>query len=691
MNKALKIPTEKLPGVGEKMVEKLKRLGIKKAGDFITHFPHRYEDFSNVKKIKNLKANEKATVTGKIIGISSNKTWKKRMTITEAVIEDETGSIKAVWFNQPYLTQTLKRDTFVNLSGKVAIRKREIYLSNPAYELIGKTKTEKSTIHTGGLVPIYPETRGLTSRWLRFKIKSVLDRVDFFEEFLPEFLLKEFNLLSRDEALRKIHFPKNDKDIKEAKKRLGFEELFLLQLFTASEKEKIKSSPAPAIETDVPLIKDFIAQLSFDLTNSQRLATWQILKDIEKSSPMNRLLEGDVGSGKTVVGAIASLNVIQKGWQVAFIAPTEVLANQHFKTIQKVFENFHQEVGLLTSSQSRWMDHQDISKKELIEKIKRGEIKIVIGTHALIQKEVRFSKLGLVIVDEQHRFGIEQRAHLIKNQKVIPHLLSMTATPIPRTLALTVYGDLDLSLIKEMPKGRKKIITKVVAPKNRSKAYDFIRKEINKGRQAFVICPLVEESQKLNSRSVEEEYQKLSKKVFPQLNVQMLHGRMKSKEKEEIMNNFKNREADVLISTAVVEVGVDIPNASVMMIEGSDRFGLSQLHQFRGRVGRSDHQSYCFLFTDSSSESVQSRLEALLKSEDGFSLAQKDLELRGPGEFLGSRQSGLPDLAMSSLKDIKLIEETQEAVKEFMNKTSLEEHPQLQKKLEEFQQEIHWE
>ncbi|MEK7609092.1 MAG: DEAD/DEAH box helicase, partial [Patescibacteria group bacterium] len=402
------------------------------------------------------------------------------------------------------------------------------------------------------------------------------------------------------------------------------------------------------------------------------------------------------GSGKTVVAAIATLNAANHGYQIAFLAPTELLAHQHFKTITTILRHWPVEIALLTSAHAKLNDHKNISRSNLDKKIAGGEVHIAIGTHALIQKKVRFGNLTLVVVDEQHRFGVEQRAALLRDPKhlAVPHLLSMSATPIPRTLALTLYGDLDLSLIKELPKGRKKIITKVVAPANREKAYAFIENQIKLGRQAFVICPLIEESEAAimsEVRAATREFEKLSRDVFPHLKIGLLHGKMKPPEKEETMKNFKDKKTDILVSTSVVEVGIDIPNASVMMIEGADRFGLSQLHQFRGRVGRAEHQSYCFLFAESPAQATAARLKILAESEDGFRLAEKDLQLRGPGQFFGREQSGLPDLAMSALKDTRLIEDVQSAVKMFIEKDKIENHPLLAKKLAEFKREIHWE
>ncbi|MBI2454509.1 MAG: DEAD/DEAH box helicase, partial [Parcubacteria group bacterium] len=487
---SLDSPIETFPGVGEKVLEKLRHLKIKKVFDLLFHLPFRYDDFSQIKNIADLVVGEKATVTAKILNISAKRTWKRKMFITEALLEDATAPIRAVWFNQPYLTGTLKKGLWVNISGKVSIDKigrsgserpsgsMSFVFSNPVFEVLGLEPYDKETLHTGGLVAIYPETAGLTSRWLRLKIKMLLDNIKTIPDFLPTFITKEFGLINLQKALNQIHFPKSETEIKSARKRLSFGDIFLLQLHAQLEKEKTKSRPAAPITADINLIKKFIASLPFQLTDSQKISAWQILKDIGKHSPMNRILVGDVGSGKTVVAAIAALNVASQGYQTAFMAPTEILANQHFKTLSQLLANWPLKIGLLTSSKKLSRSNLDSSD-------------IVIGTHALIQKTVQFKNLALVVVDEQHRFGVDQRAALLKDPEhsSVPHLLSMSATPIPRTLALTLYGELDLSILKELPKGRKKIITKVVSPTNREKAYQFIENQIKRGRQAFVICP----------------------------------------------------------------------------------------------------------------------------------------------------------------------------------------------------------
>lgn len=708
----LSTPIEKILRIGPQYQKKLKRLGIKTLRDLLFHFPHRYENFSNVIPIKDAKLNETVCLKGRILEIKNIRTWKKRMILTQAIIGDETSAIKTVWFNQPYLLKVLKPGDLLCLAGKIARSQNELYLSNPSYEKLSSLNFDSSELlHTGRIVPVYQETEGLSSRWLRHIIRPLLIKSkNLLQDPLPERLRKEYDLLSLQEALWQIHFPDSLTLAKKAKERFSFEELFNISLYVLRERLRLAQEKAFSIPLDLNLCRRFTQSLPFKLTLAQKKAAWQILKDLEKPRPMNRLLEGDVGSGKTVVATLAALLVAKAGLQTAFMAPTEILAKQHFKTIWELLKNFNVVVGLLTGKENKIYSSDSvvkISRKKMLEKVRTGQVDILIGTHALIQKQMQFEKLALVILDEQHRFGVEQRAKLTKQQiankkQIIPHLLSMTATPIPRTLALTIYGDLDLSLIDELPKGRKKIITKVIPPENRKFAYDFIKKEVMKGKQVFVICPRIEQNQKrekqkeilswAEAKAVKEEYDKLSKIIFPDLRIGMLHGRMKSEEKEKIMQDFKKGGIDVLVSTSVVEVGVDVPNATVMMIEGAERFGLAQLHQFRGRVGRSNHQAFCFLFTESPAKKTQLRLKALLTSDDGFKLAEKDLEIRGPGSFDGTRQWGIPDLLMDSLKDIFLVARAKKAAKEILEKDpQLKNYPLLRKKLAEFRWRIHLE
>lgn len=694
----LQTPIQQVPGIGPVYQRKLKKLGIKTVSDLLFHFPHRYEDFSNIVPIAKIKAGENCSVRGKVLKIQGSRTWKKRMSLTQAVIEDESGAVKAVWFNQPYLATTLKEGENIVLSGKADWDKNGFYLSNPAYEKISNEESFSPT-HTGRIIPIYPETEGISSRWLRYILKPPLTELaSRIQEPLPFEVIKENNLMPIKEAIWQIHFPSSLENAGKARERFSFQDLFYIELWALRERMRLAREKASAFPMNLDLIKRMVDSLPFKLTDSQRKAAWQILKDLEKPRPMNRLLEGDVGSGKTVVAAMAIINVIKAGHQAVLMAPTEILAKQHFKTVWDLINKFRIDVGLLTGKSDKFYSRKlknqeiEISRKKLLEKTKNGDISLIIGTHALIQDKVKFGKLALVVLDEQHRFGVEQRAKLLHNSRTIPHLLSMTATPIPRTLALTIYGDLDLSLIEELPSGRKKIITKIVPPEERNSAYELIRKEVKKGRQAFVICPRIEEEGKLEVKSVKREYEKLSKEIFPELRLAMLHGKMPGPEKEKTMRDFKNKKSDILVSTSVVEVGVDVPNATCMVIEGADRFGLAQLHQFRGRVGRSKYQSHCLLFTDSAADKTGRRLKALTEAENGFDLAEKDLEIRGPGDFKGKRQWGMPDLAMESLKNIPLVEKTRQTAKEILEKDpALRKYPGLREKLDEFGERIHWE
>lgn len=670
---------EKFFRIGPLYKKRLKKLGINNLNDLFFHFPSRYEDFSKIIKISEVKNNQICTVKGEVTKIGSIRSYKRKMYITEALIKDESGSLRAVWFNQPYLTKNIKEKDIIFLSGKLSKGK----LLSPVYEKIG----EKEVIHTGRLVPIYPETAGISSRWLRSVISNNLFKNNI-SEILPEEIIRENNFLDRKDALIQIHFPETEELARRARERFAFEDLFLIQIFVLRERAKLSREKSFSISSNIDITKRFVDSLPFKLTDAQRKCSWIILKDMERGRPMNRLLEGDVGSGKTVVSTIAALNVVRAGYQVAFMAPTEILAKQHFKEVFNLIKRFNVNIGLLTGKEDKFYSKKlkndiiEVSRKKLIDmsmgKInnKTGNLEtgldILIGTHALIQDSVKFGKLALVILDEQHRFGVDQRASLCRKdmEKNIPHLLSMTATPIPRTLALTIYGDLDLSLIDELPKGRKKIKTEVVSPDKREKCYNTAKEEIKKGKQVFVVCPRIEAGERddIQIKAVKEEYERLKENVFKDFKVLMLHGKMKVKEKEKVMEDFKKRKADVLVSTSVIEVGIDIPNATVIIIEGAERFGLAQLHQFRGRVGRDKYQSYCFLFTESHSKNTYQRLRALINCEDGFKLAEKDLEIRGPGDFIGARQWGLPDRVMISFKNLPFIEKTREAAKELLRK-----------------------
>lgn len=698
-------------GIGSRFLSKLKKLEIETVKDLLWHFPTRYEDFSQIYKIADLQPNQDATIQGTIKDVTGRRTWRRRLFLVEALVSDDSGSIRVVWFNQPYIRNILRPGRVANFSGKITVGEDEIYLSNPIYELINSGQQE--TKHTGRIVPIYPETRGLTSKGLRYFIKPLLDAGVKFPEIIPQEILRQESLPEINAALQDIHFPLSLDRAMIAKKRFAFEDLFFLQLYNLRERLKLAKERAVSITANVENIKKLINSISFELTSSQKKTLWEILQDMGKPHPMNRLLQGDVGSGKTIVAAIAAITAGRLGHQTAFMAPTEILARQHYQTLIKSFQNFDEGIALLTSSEARVSYGNNLEtilkKSSLIKEIANEKVKITIGTHALIQKNVVFPKLALVVVDEQHRFGVEQRRALLMysrtqdSQKPLPHFLSMSATPIPRTLSLNLFGDLNLSLITELPENRRPIITKVVAPTNRGKAYVFIHGQIKKGRQAFVVCPRIEPNQesavsskqelgKLELKSVKEEYEKLSKKIFPDLNVAMLHGRMKAKEKEDIMRDFSEGKIDILVSTSVIEVGVDIPNAAIMMIEGADRFGLAQLYQFRGRVGRGEHQSFCFLFTDSSAKTTHQRLKSIVEAKNGLELAEKDLAIRGPGEFLGTGQTGIPDLAMKALQNPELVSHAREAADFLLKKdSSLKNHPRIREQLDHFQKDVHLE
>ncbi len=722
---------EEVPKIGLAYQKKLKKFGIKTVQDLLFHFPARYDDFSEIISVTQARQRLSDTicVQGRITEIKNSHTFKKFMSLTQAVLADDSGEIKVIWFNQPYLAKTLKEDDFVCLAGKISLGKGGLYLNNPSYEKIYDITENQDLTHTGRIVPVYPETRGVTSRWLRYVIKPLLYRfVDFIPESLPEEIIKKYKFLPISEALLQLHFPDSFEAADAAKARFSFEELFLIQLLVLKERAKLIKKQALACKMDANLMKEFTSTLPFLLTDSQKKCAFQILQDLEKSVPMSRLLEGDVGSGKTVVAAMSALSVVKNKHQVAFMAPTEILAKQHFKTVAELLKDFDVKIGMLTGKDARIFKRGEtfeVSKKSFLGDLEFGQIDVAIGTHSLIQKGVEFSRLGLVILDEQHRFGVEQRDHLIKNKRLVPHLLSMTATPIPRTLALTFYGDLDLSLIDEMPKNRKKVKTIIVEPRQRKEAYKFIEKEVKAGKGVFVIFPKIEGKLRgptpqfvagsdpaitgsfsvqnypalslsqlaMNEvKALKEEYEKLSKEVFPDLRITMLHGKMKAPEKERIMLDFKKGEIDILLSTSVVEVGVDVPRATIMMIEGAERFGLSQLHQFRGRVGRSDMQSYCFLFTTSPDQLNRKRLKALVESNNGFELAEKDLEIRGPGSLYGTQQWGVPDMAMQGLSNVFLVEKTRAAAKEILEKDpELKNYPLLKERLKQFEKRIHFE
>lgn len=689
-------PLSAISSIKKPTLDKLERLGIFTMRDMLYHFPHRYEDYSQIRPIDSLAPDEKCTVLGTIVDIKAERTWKKKMLLTKAVIEDTSGNLRLIWFNQRFVLQTLKIGMLIRASGKVTKDREGFLMTNPAFE-----KSARDATHTGRLVPVYPETAGLTSKFFRWQIANIFQKLKEFPDPVPQEILERLHLPSLKQALHYIHFPKNEKFSLLARKRFAFDEMFLVQLKALQVKALFTTAKGTPIPFDETALKNFVEKLPFKLTDAQRKASFEILQDMEKTRPMNRLLNGDVGSGKTVVAALAALATAEQGLQTVILAPTEVLARQHFESLSKLFAHTEHTLALLTGS-CRVLDGKIVTRPTLLKAINAGIPKIIIGTHALLQNDVTFENLALIIVDEQHRFGVAQRAKLQEASftsqdglpSTVPHFLTMTATPIPRTLTLAFFGNLDLSLLDEMPKNRKPIITRIATTdQEREKIYAFVRSEITKGRQAFIIFPLVEESLALKDvKAAVAEHKHLEEKIFPNLSIGLLHGKLKSKEKEQIMKDLKDKKYDILVATAVVEVGIDVPNASIIIIEEAERFGLAQLHQFRGRVGRAEHQSYCFLLPGKISNENNERLKALVKTNSGFAIAEADLALRGPGAFFGTRQSGLPDIAMENLLNIKLITIAREEAKLLLSKDSkLAKHPLLASAVQKFEEKIHLE
>jgi len=665
--------------VGKTTAKILKKLGLNTVQDLIFYLPFRYDDFTKTSLINDLQPNTMVNIIGTVELIQNKRSFKRRMYLTEALISDDSETIKVIWFNQPFLTRTIKVGDRLSLAGRVSETHNQITMISPHYEKIYSPEL----IHTKGLIPNYHLTENLTQKQIRFLIKQIIPLVNKIPEWLPIDLRQRLKLVDLKTALQKIHFPQNQDDISRARQRLSFAELFLRQLKAQLIKRELKSRRAPTINFQEKTTKEFVNSLPFKLTDAQRKAAWEILQDLTKPTPMSRLLEGDVGSGKTLVAILALLNTALGGHQAVLMVPTEILAEQHYQGISKLLKNYKINIGLMTGNKKP-ADYQKLD--------------IIIGTHALIQKNIKFNNLALAIVDEQHRFGVEQRKKLLDFNSDVnktPHFLSMTATPIPRSLALAIYGDLDISIINQLPANRKRIITKIVIENQRTTTYQFIAQQIKAGRQAFVICPLIDISDKLGIRSVKQEHEKLDKDIFPELKVGLLHGKLKAKEKEKIMANFLANKINILVSTSVIEVGVDVPNATMMLIEGADRFGLSQLHQFRGRVGRSEHQSYCFLFPSNeelTNPKTIERLKAMTKYHDGFSLSKIDLKIRGAGELYGTNQSGFPELQIASLFDYELIKKAQnEASALIKTDPEFERYPLIRKKLGEWEKQIHLE
>ncbi len=668
----LSTPIEQLYLVGPARARLLKNLGINTLEDLLFYFPRAHNDLSRLTKIAKLKLGETASVKGAILESRTFRTKVRRFTLTQALIQDDSGTLMCVWFNQPFLAKILKSHEQFIFSGKVSVSKNKLQLQNPVYESV---KAEQ--IHTSRLVPLYSLTASLTQKQLRSIIKFYLDKATI-PEYLPAKIIKSEQLLGENQAVKNFHFPENYTSLSRAQARLAFDEIFQTQIRVLQYKKSREQKSAALIKTDAGLEKK-IASLPFALTDGQKFALEEILDDFSRPFPANRLLEGDVGSGKTIVAGLAMWVAAKNDFQTALLCPTEVLASQHFTNLLKLFINDGLDTAILTGSQSR-LNGNPVSRATLMTAISAGKPKIIIGTHALLEPSVKFKNLSFVVIDEQHRFGVTQRA-ILKNISEA-HLLTMSATPIPRTLALTLYGDLDISILKEMPAGRQQIITKIVQEENRVKAYEFIAKQIQTGRQVFVICPLVEESDKLGVKSATAEYKKLSEIIFPQFQIGLLHGRLKPSEKERIMQKFQNNDLQILVSTSVIEVGVDVPNATVMMIEGAERFGLAQLHQFRGRVGRSEHKSYCFLFSEDPDIEKNPRLTALVETFNGFELAEKDLNIRGGGDLYGTRQSGY-DFKIATLNNLELVQRSRHLAQELLDQDlSLRSYPLLKEKID---------
>src|SRR3989339_669596 len=701
----------------------LNRLKLFFVSDLLFHFPVRYSDISEVKKITDLIPGDMATVYGKVSNLKTKKSFRTKIPMAEGQIEDLSGKIKIIWFNQAYLAKMLHDGDTVKLTGKVTKGKSSIYLANPEFEKmidmpIDSHDTLFSTANSQGVplasmpraplgagfsYPIYAETRGITSKWFYHAIEKILrdKTLENIKDYVPDDILKKYNLPKLKTALIWIHKPKNKNDAESARKRFAFEEVFCIQLERQHDKFEYRKNKSFQINTNKKNIEEFLQRFPFDATNSQEKSIETILEDMAKNFPMSRLLEGDVGSGKTAVAATASyVTVMQRpngqnfgNLQVAYMAPTEILATQHFESFIQYFSprpetggaSIPINIGLITGSGCRKFPSKlnpegwtTISRTQLLKWVANGEIPILIGTHALIQKTVKFKNLALVVIDEQHRFGTAQRRKLVRKDNVAPHLLSMTATPIPRTLALTIYGDLDLSLLSEMPSGRKPIITEIVTPDKREDTYEKIKSELESGRQLYIICPRIadDEVSNMEMKSVTTEAKRLKKEVFQTYEIGILHSKMSKQKKEEVMEQFAKHELDILVATSVVEVGVNVPNATNIIIEGAERFGLAQLHQLRGRVIRGTHQPYCFVMSESKSDKTKERLKALTTAKSGFDLAEYDLAFRGSGELYGAKQSGLTDLGMEAIKNIKLVEAAREEAHALVdNDPELVEHP----------------
>ena len=669
----LNSPLESVKGVGEKTAEQFSLSGLETVGDLIYFLPRKHDDFSEVVNIDAITPG-KRTIKARCESIVT-KNVRRGMRITTAVLADDSGKLQAVWFNQAYrATQFKDSKQEFYFSGEFEFNFNRYQMTNPSAE-----KVSDLPIQTDRVLPIYPAIKGLKSQLVRKILAELRPLITMLPETLPIDLVQKQKLLSRSEALMAIHFPKNADDISKAKERLGFEELFELQLAAQLNKQAHAQLEGWSISFEQATVKGFVKALPFELTAAQKKVAWDILQDFQKNTPMNRLLQGDVGSGKTVVAGLAARQAASHGYQSAILAPTEILAAQHAETLQSLLAPFGVEVALLTGSV------KGKARSQLLAQLASGKIDVIIGTHAILQPTVTFNKLGFVVIDEQHRFGVAQRQMLLQKSARMPHLLAMSATPIPRSLALTVYGELDISIINQKPANRLDIITEIISPISRKSLYSTIDAQLANGQQAYVVCRLIDDNPTNDTRSVQAEYKKLQNSVFGHRKIGLLHGKMKPAEKDEVMTGFSLGDYDILVSTTVVEVGVDVPNATVMMIEDADQYGLSQLHQLRGRVGRSDLQSYCYLLTSDTKKPSQ-RLREIEKSQDGFYLAEVDLKLRGAGEIYGKAQHGSLNLQVASMADTVLIARAQKAAKQFVeSKHDLLQYKQLSARIEHYQ------
>lgn len=696
----------------------LKRLGIASIEDLLRHFPSRYEVAGSSSTTRALTPGQKVTLFGVLSKLKAKKLWKSRRNITEGVFEDQSGTVRVMWFNQPYMASYVAQGTTVKLTGTVGGSAEKPYIANPEVEAIPLSALPEGMFGDGTeeaprIFPVYPESRGISTLWFFHAIerlfaegaqRALLDPI-------PEDVRTRYNLPDLETALVYIHAPEKLAHAEAARKRFAFEEIFVMQVARALDRAQNDAEPAFAIPEAEERAERFLASIAIKPTGAQKRAITEILADFSSPHPMARLLEGDVGAGKTLVAAASAYAVVTSRppnrmsgtLQVAYMAPTEILAEQHFQSFIELFADLPINIGLITGSGCKKFPSKvargkatDISRSQFLKWVGNGEIAMVIGTHALIQKAVRFQHLALAIVDEQHRFGTRQRRALAHKGDAAPHFLSMTATPIPRTLALTLYGDLDISILDELPPGRQKIETKLVTPEKRNDAYDAIRRELTAGRQTFVICPRIDEPDPakinaLQAKSAKAEAKRLQQDVFPEYEIGLLHGSMKPKEKDAVMARFAKGEIDILVATSVVEVGVNVPNATVILIEGAERFGLAQLHQLRGRVMRSSHQPYCFLLPETKGEISMKRLRALEQSSDGFKLAEQDLENRGAGDLFGKKQWGVSDIGMEALKNLKLIQAARDEAQTAVSRGAIEKSPALLARATKISEELHTE